>query len=106
MGWCPQTIDSVQFRRLVDGDAFPFAWNLLCRKQFGNYHPAYRTDKCRNDLIRSIVVGIGLGYEQSAILYAHRAVITVALYVRHYPCCRCHSVPQPYIAHYRGDDAE
>lgn len=78
MGWCPQTIDPVQFRRLVDGDAFPFAWNLLCRKQFGNYHPAYRTDKCRNDLIRSIVVGIGLGYEQSAILYAHRAVITVA----------------------------
>ena len=27
------------------------------------------------------------------------------LYVRHYPCCRCHSVPQPYIAPYRGDDA-
>ena len=79
MGRCPQGIGPGQFRRLVDGDAFPlFAWNLLFRKQFGNCHPAYRTDKCRNYLIGSIVVCIGFGYEQSAILYARRAVIVVA----------------------------
>ena len=38
----------------------------------------YRIDKCRNYLIGSIVVYIGFGYEQSAILYARRAVIVVA----------------------------
>ena len=41
-------------------------------------HSAYRIDKCRNYLIGSIVVYIGFGYEQSAILYARRAVIVVA----------------------------
>ena len=48
---------------------------------------------------------IGFGYEQSAILYARRAVIVVAcmfVIIRVVAV----TVPQPYIAPYRGDDTE